>query len=143
MSISTLMVPVVMVAAATVKGEDWLEPEKPIETIFNDSDLLAKTLNEHGVPVNIISENEIHVKSGGHELRYERANSSEAFVVTPVGWESKEKLLEDINCFENEYKRNVQSYSYNKLIQGLSRNNMRVESEKVLEDNTIVITISA
>ena len=143
MSISTLLMPIVIAAAATIKGTDWLDPEKPIETIFKDSGLLIKTLEERGVSANVISENKIHVKSGDYELRYERLDSSEAFNLTPVGWESKEKLLEDINCLESEYKMNVQSYTYNKLIQGLSKSDMRIESEKILEDNTIVITISA
>jgi len=51
------------------------------------------------------------------------------------------ELLEELECLDKEYKQNVQSYTYEKLLAGLGANNMTLQSEEVLEDNSILLTI--
>jgi len=151
MSLSLVMVPLVIALSVTVKETAIKQLKthregfilKSMQTVFSDCKLLVKTLKEHGMPVTVISDNCVRVKSGKHELLYERSNSSEVFLVSASGWDNEEKLLSDITCLEKEYKSNVQSYTYNKLLQNLSESTMTIESETVLEDNSILLTISA
>jgi hypothetical protein len=147
-----IMVPIVIAASITIKEtaldklkqrEGPAPPKlKPMQTVFNDSNLLIQTLREHGLSVTTISENKIYVKSGKHELHYERANTFEAFSVHAIGWDHTDQFLNDLACLENEYKMNVQSYSYDKLLQNLNESGMTLESETVLEDNSILLTIA-
>ena len=51
------------------------------------------------------------------------------------------KFWDEIDCFEREYLQNVQSYTYNKLVESLAENNMKIAEETVLEDNSIMLTI--
>ena len=151
MSISLVMIPIVIAVSVAIKETAFDQLKKyegeahklqPMQTVFNDVNLLTKTLSEHGLPVNVISENKIHVKSGKYELLYSRSSQSEPFTVKTLGWENADKLLHDIECLDKEYKVNVQSYSYEKLVQNLSESNMVIESETILEDNSILLTIS-
>jgi len=56
--------------------------------------------------------------------------------------ENAGKLIFNVNCLKKEYKQNVQSYTYDRFVQGLSENNMTIENETVLEDDSILLTIN-
>jgi len=151
MSVSLILVPLAIALSVTLQETAFEQLKKKqrlpqkissMETDFTDNALLAKTLHEHGLPVNEISDNLITVKTSNYELRYERTHVGEAFMVSASGWHDIDKLAFDINCFEKEYKSNVQSYTYNNLLKNLSENGMSIENEIVLEDNSILLTIN-
>ena len=48
---------------------------------------------------------------------------------------------EIINDLNDEYGLNIQEMTYNKIKERLEQENMRLESETVLDDNSIVLTI--
>lgn len=121
------------------KGLDEKLP--PMESIFNDITLLEKTLREHGLTVSIISENMLLCEAGGAKLEYVRNADGEPFFVTVKGVKDVERLFEEMQCFNTEYCRNVQSFTYDKLISSLQESNMKVAEETVLEDNSILLTI--
>ena len=50
-------------------------------------------------------------------------------------------LLEQIQLFETEYGRNVQTYTYHHIKENLTED-MQIVSETVLEDDSLVLTIS-
>ena len=113
----------------------------PMESIFTDVVLLEKTLREHGLTVEIVSENKLVCVAGSTQLEYERNAAGEPFFVTVNGVENVEQFFEEMACFDREYRQNVQSFTYMKLMEGLAQNNMRVTEEAVLEDNSILLTI--
>ena len=49
-----------------------------------------------------------------------------------------EDLITDLN---DEYGLNIQEMTYNKIKERLEQENMRLESETVMDDNSIVLTI--
>jgi hypothetical protein len=112
-----------------------------LQTIFTDNVLLEKTLYEHGLTITIISENQLVCQVEDVELNYVRYNAGEPFYVTISGAKDINKLLKEIECFDNEYRHNVQSFTYNKLIENLSKSNMKIAEETILEDNSILLTI--
>ena len=150
MSISIILAPIAIALVTTATANALsAAAEKTtqktlgsIETVFNDYELLHKTLQDHGLPVERVSDSRLAVKSGKYELLYERPAPGGPFYVSASGWESAAHLIADITCLENEYRSNVQSYTYNKLLQNLSESGMTVEEETVLEDNSIVLTIA-
>ncbi len=113
----------------------------PMESIFTDVVLLEKTLREHGLTVEIVSENKLVCSAGSTQLEYARNAAGEPFFVTVKGVENVEQFFEEMACFDREYRQNVQSFTYNKLMESLAQNNMRVAEEAVLEDNSILLTI--
>lgn len=121
--------------------ESQQEEIPPIETIFNDATLLEKTLREHGLKVSVMSENELVCQLDEIQLRYSRQSNNEPFVLHITGIEDVKKLFEEIELFEQEYKQNVQSYTYNTLVENLAENNMEITEETVLDDNSIMLTI--
>ncbi|MDR1630661.1 MAG: hypothetical protein LBS36_10695 [Oscillospiraceae bacterium] len=114
----------------------------PIETIFNDMTLLQKTLEEHGLSVSVVSDHQLLCRIGEVLLDYTRQTAGEPFRVAVSGLQNIDNFLNEMECFEREYKQNVQSYTYNKLINNLSESNMTVAEETVLEDNSILLTIN-
>ena len=46
-----------------------------------------------------------------------------------------------INDLNDEYGLNIQEMTYNKIKERLDSENMRLESETVMDDNSIVLTI--
>lgn len=148
MSISIILMPLAIALSITTSESisSRLKPHNgnqlpPIETIFNDVSLLEKTLCEHGLSVKVLSQNILVCNINGVQLNYTRQSSSDPFYVTINGVRNTNHFIKEIECFESEYRQNVQSFTYNKLVENLSKNNMKIAEEDVLEDNSIVLTV--
>ncbi len=110
-------------------------------TNYTDKGMLLNTLVEHGAEEITESADEITCKLFGMEMVYHKKDSSSAFVldVTQVSNKSEcEDLISDLN---EEYGLNIQEMTYNKIKERLEQENMRLESEAVMDDNSIVLTI--
>lgn len=152
MSISIILIPLAVALSVTAKAavETQIENKAkgqtvtqlaPMQTIFNDLTLLEQTLREHGLAVTVVSENKLICKAGEASLEYTRALSGEPFWVTVSGVKNVDNFISEMECFEREYNQNVQSYTYNKLVENLSGSDMKVAEETILDDNSILLTI--
>ena len=115
--------------------------EKSLETPFMDKKILMKTIEEHGVK-NITEEfGKITGEIASYQLSFEKMEEDKPYFVTISYLEGNnpEEKLEDLN---SEYALNVQEDAYLNLINKLKENNMEIEEEEVLEDNTIVLTVN-
>lgn len=114
---------------------------KSFETSFMDKDVLIKTLDEHGI--SNIEENNgiIKGKFEKYNLIFEKPSEEKPYnlVISCVKEFNAQEMVEDLN---NEYTLNVQEESYLSIIEKLKENNMEIEEEEVLEDNTIVLTVN-
>ena len=119
------------------KGTDM----EGIQTRFNDSALLIQTLEEHGSKTIVYSDNHIVVSCPEGELEYLRESADQPFMIYVKNVESLDRLLYDMDLLEEEYNMNVQACTYRKVLNNLE-DNMRLEREIVLEDNSILLTIS-
>ena len=157
MSVSIVLLPMAIALISTVgtgvtvsslirerlQNKKGLQQEiEPIPTQFTNITLLEKTLTEHGLKVEVVSENELVCATENWRLTYQRVSAGSAFSVTASGPLDFDELIAELECFDEEYKQNVQSYTYNKLISNLAANNMTLHSETVLEDNSILLTIN-
>ena len=52
------------------------------------------------------------------------------------------ELLDSVDELENEYGRNVQTFTYNKVMTGLIEHGMTVDTEEILEDDSILLTLN-
>ena len=115
--------------------------DKTFETPFTDKNILLKTLEEHGF-INIQEiEGKITAKFQNYSVRFEKESEEK-----PYNLLIKHAIEDDVygkfNDLNEEYSMNVQEESYISIIEKLKNNNMELESEEVLDDNTIVLTVN-
>ncbi len=113
-----------------------------VETIFSDAALLEQTLREHGLSFTAASPNEYTVSTDAGVLRYFRASADVPFQLEATGVDDMEELLDSLDALENEYGRNVQKFTYDKVMCSLAQYGMTVDREEVLEDDSILLTLN-
>lgn len=115
--------------------------EKSLETPFVDKEILLKTLEEHGV-MNIKEEyGKITGEVDTYSLSFEKMEADKPYFLT-ISYLAQNNPEEKLNDLSSEYALNVQEESYLSIIEKLKENNMQVEEEEVLDDNTIVLTVN-
>lgn len=110
------------------------------DTVFLKADLLEETIKAHGCGMKRISENEIVVDTECGVMRYIRESEDVPFKLEMKDIKDKELFANQLESFEKEYGRNVQDYTYNHVKNNLP-DNMRIVSEEVAEDDSLVLTI--
>ncbi len=150
MSLSAVLLPLAIAvcisavetaSAVKQKYANGITEELSIETRFNDAELLCRTLREHGINVQIIAEDVICAECVEGRLIYKRNSPDEAFRIYLDGISNIDELICNIEELEQEYNMNVQEYTYKNILNNLGAN-MRLESEAVLDDDSILLTIS-
>ena len=112
-----------------------------IKTRFNDSELLRKTLLEHGVNTRKVSQNHIVSLFPTGQITYIRSSEDMPFVMEISNITDVQCLIDELDEIEKEYNGNVQQYTYDRVMNNLP-NGMAVENEEVLDDDSILITLS-
>ena len=116
--------------------------EKSLPTAFMDKNILVKTLEEHGV--RSISEDEFGKISGAVEnytLSFEKMESDKPYFLR-ISCPETSNAEEKLDDLSSEYALNVQEEAYLNIIEKLKDNNMQIEDEEVMDDNTIVLTVN-
>ena len=112
-----------------------------MNTRFKDCDLLLKTLKEYGLKPKKTSSNGYAVKFSDGDIIYNRPSEDVPFSMTIKNIKDKDALIKELVEIEQEYNGNVQEYTYKRILNKLPEG-MEIESEEVLEDDTILITLS-
>lgn len=112
-----------------------------IETRFADGTLLIQTLREHGAAVIVHDETLMEADFQAGRIVYYRDSSEEMFRMKIIGGVDMDGLICGLEELESAYLRNVQSYTYAHVMEHLPEGMTAVE-EKVLEDDSILITIA-
>lgn len=118
-----------------------LDINEPIETMFNDCELLNKTLCQHGCGVMVVNENEIVVQTECGNMRYVRENASLPFGLLLDEITNPDVFFNNLKSFEEDYGRNVQAYTYDHIKENLT-SEMSIENEVVLDDDSLLLTIN-
>ena len=109
------------------------------KTAFKDEEILIKTLSEHGVENIQTEKDKIYCKM--EALKFEFEKNDEGVYVMTIN-HNDEKELGIVNELGEEYQLNVQEESYNNLKKKLEAQNLEIDSEEVLDDNSIMITVN-
>ena len=102
---------------------------------------MLNTLTEHGAEEIIESDGEISCKLFGMEMVYYKKDGSDGYTLDITQITDKGTCEDLINDLNEEYGLNIQEVTYNKIKERLEQENMRLESETVMDDNSIVLTI--
>lgn len=109
-------------------------------TNFRDGELLFKTLKEFGInPIRHGSE--IVCKVEQTHLTF-RQSGDRPFQVEIRNAPDLRKVFEYLSDVDADYKRCLQEAVYRKLKVRTAEQNITIESEEVLEDNSIVLTLN-
>jgi hypothetical protein len=111
------------------------------DTNYTDKGVLINTLTEHGAQEITEIGDEISCKLFDMEMIYYKKENSNGYTldITHITNKSEcEELMQDLN---DEYGLNIQEITYNKIKERLTQEELRLESEEVLEDESIVLTI--
>jgi len=110
-------------------------------TNYTDKNILLNTLLEHGAEE--ISEigDEVSCKLFGMEMIYYKKDDTSGYTLDITQVSNKSECEDLINDLNEEYGLNVQEITYNKIKERLEQENLQLESETVMDDNSIVLTI--
>lgn len=109
-------------------------------TNFRDGDLLFKTLKEFGInPVR--NGSSITCKVENSHLTF-RQSDDLPFQVEIHNEPDMKKIFQYLSDIDHDYKRCLQEAVYKKLKARAEEQNMTIESEEVMEDNSIVLTLN-
>ncbi|AZK45382.1 hypothetical protein [Paenibacillus lentus] len=119
-----------------------VEPVVTFPTNFRDGELLFRTLKEFGVnPVRAGHAITCRVEDSLLLFRQSQSHDS-PFYVEVRNAPDLRKVYQYLSDVDEDYKRCLQAMVYEKLKERVEDKNMTIESEEVLEDNSIVLTIN-
>lgn len=110
-------------------------------TNFRDEQLLVKTLRDYGLQPNVQPEGDITCRAEQSTLRFYPAEEG-SFSVKIENAPNLQQIFQLLSILDEDYKRGVQAVVYENLMSRVEEKNMIVESEEILEDNSIVITLN-
>jgi len=109
-------------------------------TNYTDKGVLLNTLYEHGAQEITEDGDTVTCKLSNMEMKYyKQDNGAYSLDITQISDKSEcENLIGEIN---EEYGLNMQEITYNKIKERLEQEDLSIESESVLDDNSILLTI--
>lgn len=149
MSISLTIIPAVLLVNAILtkydKDEINLSETKDsieLNTSFKDEGLLIKTLEDYGAQYNRESDGSIRAYLPEIEFTLRLKDDSSYKLEVSGSEEQIGELYRNLVILDEVYKQNVQNYTYEQIKSKLAGSDMSLEREEVLEDNSIVLTLS-
>lgn len=116
---------------------------EPVQTRFADETLLVKTLNDHGFATEKNENGELVVRTNVGSLRFFYSEETQSFWVQAYELIDEDEVAANLESVTTEYLRNVQSSNYRMLTESVAESEtMSIESEEVLEDDSILLTIN-
>lgn len=115
--------------------------EQKIQTNIVDKDTLIKTLTEYGSEYVYEENEEIICKYEDFKLTFSKVNPKDPYVLD-LQYAIEDSPMEMLREISDEYNKNVQEISYNKIKERLEAKNMEINEEEILEDDTIVLTVN-
>ena len=76
-----------------------------------------------------------------YSFTFEKMSEDKPYQVT-ISYLEGNRPEEKLNDLNSEYALNVQEEAYLGIVEKLKENNMEIEEEEVLDDNTIVLTVN-
>jgi len=111
------------------------------KTNYMDKGVLLNTLTEHGAEEIEENGDEVTCVLFGMEMVYHKKDTGSSYTLDITRVTDKDACQDVINDLNDEYGLNIQEATYNKIKERLEAENMRLESEAVMDDNSIVLTI--
>jgi hypothetical protein len=114
---------------------------KSYPTNFKDKSILMKTLDDYGVNYSTQSNGTINCRIDNHAFKF-KLNENSAYTIEIENEKDLKDMIMNLNNLDEDYRRNVQNKTYENLKTKVEEKGYKIESEEIMEDNSIVITIN-
>lgn len=114
---------------------------KSYPTNFKDESILMKTLDDYGVNYSKQSNGTINCNLDNHSFKLIPSEKS-SYMIEIENEEDLKDIFMNLNNLDEDYRRNVQNNTYENLKEKVEEKGYKIESEEIMEDNSIVITIN-
>lgn len=116
-------------------------PTRTFPTNFRDGDLLFATLESSGAAPARESSGDIVCRVGQAAMRFSPVENG-AYLLQIENALDQEQIFQDLCALDGDYRRGVQQATYQRLKERVQHTSMAIESEEVLEDQSIVVTLT-
>ncbi len=127
-------------SSADIPEDSIVARSEPIPTNFRDKTLLVKTLNDAGANLRTVN-GEIICEVGNSKLKFVQIGDG-PYQVEIDSAANRQQLLQLLMMLDEDYRRCVQAETYQRVIDTVADRNLAIESEEVLEDNSILLTLT-
>ncbi|GAC1464564.1 MAG: hypothetical protein PVSMB7_07770 [Chloroflexota bacterium] len=110
-------------------------------TNFRDKALLLQALRDYGVNASENPNGEITCMLGSSTIHFCPAMDGPYSVEVDASPDLPH-IYQQLAALDDDYKRSVQAMVYDKLKRRIHEKNMAIESEQVMEDNSILLTLT-
>ena len=114
---------------------------KNLKTNYTNMDALLKTLTERGAFSVHSDKYNIYCEMSGMQFLFSRNNTRGQYFLSVDRVSDEELCTNILKELDEEYGLNIQDIVYKKIMERIKDKNMRIESEEVQDDNSIVLTI--
>jgi len=122
-------------------GRTPVAQNQTFPTNFRDEQLLVSTLRDYDLQPNVQADGQVTCLVERSVLRFHPAEEG-PFSVEVENAPNLQQVFQLLSTLDEDYKRGVQAVTYEKLMGRVEEKNLVVESEEVLEDNSIVVTLN-
>ena len=114
---------------------------KEFETKILDSEVLLKTLKEHGATnIKLGKDNSITCECDLFYVSFVKPEKDKDYNMT-ITYDKEKDINEFVENIGIEYTLNAQEESYKKIKERLQVQNLEISDEEIYDDNTIVLTV--
>lgn len=149
MSVSMLLIPAALILVEVISREDLKRMSQNkqslsiIKTTFNDMGILKKTLESYGANINSFDKGRLTCNVENIDMEFTKAAQDGISLFVRGKEENIDELHRHIKLIDEEYKYNVQEYTYSMLKEKIKENNkLTLEKEEVMNDDSIVLTLN-
>ena len=122
-------------------GDEASVTSEVIPTNFRDEPLLIKTLTQAGAVLTRDDLGNLVCSIGRTSLQFTHS-PGEPYSVQVKNSVDRPELLQQLTMLDEDYKRCVQAETYQNLKAKIAEKNLTIESEEVMEDNSLVLTLA-
>ncbi|MBA2214181.1 hypothetical protein [Sellimonas intestinalis] len=149
MSISLALIPAALLLKVILFDKDYEQLMKKdtkswgnikLPTNYNDKELLVKTLRDFNAKRIKIDKENITCMIDRYSLEFLKGEKNYIIELSKI--KNPDRLIEELRCLDGLYKQNLQEQIYVKTKERIREQGMIIETEEVLEDNSIVLTVS-
>lgn len=114
-----------------------------LPTIYTDQGLLEGILLQYKIEVESSKENNISCQYSDYKMTFQRTDTEKPFdMMVETTQKDMRKLQECMKILEAEYYASLQEQTYMSIREQILEEGMKIEEEQVMEDNSIVLTVS-
>lgn len=149
MSVSILLIPAVLILSEVLSKDEIKRASENkqtmnrISTTFKDMEILKSTIESYGANIISFNTNNLICEVENIKMEFTKVAQEPINLSIKSNMESIDELHHHIKLIDEEYKYNVQEYTYSMLKEKLKKNhNLTLEKEEVTEDDAIILTLN-